>query len=164
MDNHQTSAGRELFSWTVLEREHYQHSRRWRIVASLIGFGLVVLAVLTSNYLFALTILIASFIIVFNEGEEPTELDFIIGTEGVMLGDKFYDYDEFKSFSVLYKPAQGIKSLYLDLASSWRHDLVIPLLDNNPLPIRENLLKYLKEDLERTSESLDETIGKLLKL
>lgn len=59
-----------------------------------------------------------------------------------------------KVFLLFIKPAQGIKSLYLDFTSPWRRDLMIPLLDNNPLPIRENLLKYLKEDLERTGESI----------
>lgn len=164
MDNQHTIIGRELFHWTVPEREHYQHDRRWRIIASLIALALIVIAVLTSNYLFALIVLIACFVIVLNEDEEPAKLRFTIGTEGIMLGDKFYDYDEFKSFSVLYKPAQDLKALYFDFPSIWRRDLIIPLYDNNPLPIRENLLKYLKEDLERTDESLDEVIGKILKL
>jgi len=164
MDEELPIYGRKLFSWKVKEREYYQHSKRWFLVFGLLGLAGLIFAVFTSNYLFALIILIIAFIIVFNENEEPEMLDFIIGTEGIMLGHKFYDYDEFKSFSVLYKPAQGLKSLYLDFASPWRRDLMIPLLDNNPLPIRENLLKYIKEDLERTDESLDEILSKLLKL
>ena len=164
MDEELPIYGRKLFSWKIKEREYYQHSKQWFLVFGLLAAGCLVFAVLTSNFLFALIIVLVAFIIVFNENEEPEMLDFIIGTEGIMLGHKFYDYDEFKSFSVLYKPAQGFKSLYLDFASPWRSDLVIPLLDNNPLPIRENLLKYIKEDLERTDESLDEILGKLLKL
>lgn len=164
MANDQPICGRQLFSWKVMEREHYQHSRQWMLVFGSIALGLLIFAVLTGNYMFALVILIVCFIIVFNEHEEPGKLEFVIGTEGIMLGDKFYDYDEFKSFSVLYKPAQDLKALYFDFSSVWRRDLIIPLFDNNPLPIRENLLKYLKEDLERTDESLDEVIGKLLKL
>ena len=164
MDEELPIYGRKLFSWKIKEREHYQHSKQWFLVFGLLALAGLIFAVLTSNFLFALIIVLVAFIIVFNENEEPEMLDFIIGTEGIMLGHKFYDYDEFKSFSVIYKPAQGIKSLYLDFTSPWRRDLMIPLLDNNPLPIRENLLKYLKEDLERTGESLSETIGKLLKL
>ena len=164
MDEELPIYGRKLFSWKIKEREHYQHSKRLFLVFGLLALAGLIFAVLTSNFLFALIIVLVAFIIVFNENEEPEMLDFIIGTEGIMLGHKFYDYDEFKSFSVIYKPAQGIKSLYLDFTSPWRRDLMIPLLDNNPLPIRENLLKYLKEDLERTGESLSETIGKLLKL
>ena len=164
MDNPRKIIGRELFHWNIPERDHYHHDRRWRIIACLIALALVTIALVTSNFLFALIILIACFIIVYNEGEEPAQLRFSIGTEGIMLGNKFYDYDEFQSFSVLYKPAQGLKSLYFDFPSVWRRDLVITLLDNNPLPIRENLLKYLKEDLERSDESLDEVIGKVLKI
>jgi len=164
MANDQLICGRQLFSWKVLERENYQHSRQWMLAFGLIAFGLLIIAILTNNYMFALVILLVSFIIIFNEHEEPRKLDFVIGTEGIMLADKFYDYDEFKSFSVLYKPAQDLKALYFDFRSIWHRDLIIPLFDNNPLPIRENLLKYLKEDLERTDESLDEVIGKILKL
>ncbi|HNW55581.1 MAG TPA: hypothetical protein PKN62_00665 [bacterium] len=156
--------GQEIHSWKIPEREHYEHSVKWKITAGLVALALIALAVLTSNFLFALIILIAAFIVVFNEGEQPDLVKFTIGTEGVMLGDKFYDYDDFKSFSVLYKPNQDLKALYLDCRSSWRRDLIIPLLDNNPLPIRENLLKYLKEDLERTDEPFIETISRFLKL
>ena len=36
--------------------------------------------------------------------------------------------------------------------------------NENPLPIRENLLKYLSEDLEKTEQPLSEQIAKILKL
>ncbi len=163
MDN-KSLIGQELHSWKIPEREHYEHSFRWKIGASLVGLALVAVAVLTNNFLFALIILIAAFIIVFNEGDEPEKIRFMIGTEGILLGEKFYDYDDFKSFSVLYKPNEDLKALYFDCQNFWQRDLIIPLLDHNPLPIRENLLKYLKEDLTRTDEPFSETLGRLLKL
>lgn len=156
--------GQELHFWKIPEREHYEHSLRWKISAGLVSLVLVTIAVLTNNFLFALIIIIAAFIVVFNEGDEPEKIKFIIGSEGILLGEKFYDYDDIKSFSVLYKPNDNLKALYFDCQNFWQRDLIVPLFDNNPLPIRENLLKYLKEDLTRTDEPFIETLGRLLRL
>ena len=89
MDEELPIYGRKLFSWKIKEREHYQHSKRWFLVFGLLALAGLIFAALTSNYLFALIILIIAFIVVFNENEEPEMLDFIIGTEGIMLGISF---------------------------------------------------------------------------
>jgi len=84
--------------------------------------------------------------------------------EGIIVGRKFYDYDEFKNFSIVYKPKQETKSLYFEFNNSLRPRLSIPLKKMNPLLIRKNLLKYLPEDLDRTDRPLSEELGKLFKL
>ena len=84
--------------------------------------------------------------------------------EGVIVGKKFYDYDEIKDFSVVYKPRQEVKNLYFEFKSFLRPRLSIPLENKNPLLIRKNLLKYLPEDLDRTDQPLSEGLGKLFKI
>ena len=60
--------------------------------------------------------------------------------------------------------ACGIKNLYFEFKSVVRQRLSIPLEGENPLPIRENLLKYLPEDLERTNRPLSEELASLFRL
>ena len=45
-----------------------------------------------------------------------------------------------------------------------KHRLTIPLGNKDPLFVRNNLLKYLSEDLERTDEPMSESLARLFKL
>ena len=45
-----------------------------------------------------------------------------------------------------------------------RTRFTIPLEDMNPIIIRRNLLKYIKENLDRTTTPLSEQLTKLFKL
>jgi len=156
--------GNILYSWIISEHEKHYRESSWFIIAGAISFILLIYSIYTSNFLFALIIMITAFVIILNEGKEPLKLKFFITEDGIIVGRKFYDYDEIKDFSIIYKPREDIKRLYFEFKNSFRPRLSIPLLKNNPLPIRDTLLKYLKEDLERTSEPLSEAISKLFKL
>lgn len=156
--------GKEIVSWYVPEYIKHERNKLWYILAIAAGLGMLVYAFLTSNFLFAVIIIIASLVIILNNGKEPGKVLIIITTEGIIVGKKFYDYDEIKDFSVIYKPRSGIKRLYFEFKSPVRQRLSFPLGDMNPLPIRDNLLKYLHEDLERNNEPLSESLAKLFRL
>ena len=156
--------GDEIIGWLVPEYEKHERSKTWYIAASIIAILLLLYSFWTANFLFAVIIIIACLITILHDGREPDMARFSITDEGVIIGRKFYDFDEIKNFSVVYKPKQGVKNLYFEFKNSLKHRLSIPLQDMNPLPIRENLLKYLKEDLERTDQSTSEGIAKMLKI
>jgi hypothetical protein len=109
-------------------------------------------------------IIVISIIIILNDGQKPMTVNFSITDEGVMIGKKFYDYDELKNFSVIYKPRRDIKNLYFEFKNPIKQRLSIPLMDQDPLKIRKYLLKYLEEDLERTDPPLSENLARLFKL
>lgn len=165
-DNQQkfTNFGQEFASWSVLEYEKHERSQNWYIAAGVIVFALLVYCYFSANFLFAVIIMMGSFVLVMNDSQNPGQVKISLTSEGVVVGRKFYDYDEIKDFAIVYKPNQGIKRLYFEFNSSVRPRISISLENMNPLPIRENLLKYLKEDLERTNEPLSEGLAKLLKL
>lgn len=166
MDNQylQINYGEELLSWEVPEFEKHERTKRWYIISIVASLLLMLFAFLTSNFLFAVIIIIAALIVILRDGQEPEMVRFIIATEGVVIGRKFYDYDEIKDFAVVYKPNLGIKNIYFEFKTVIKPRLSIPLINNNPLPIREILLKYLPEDLERTDQPVSEALGKTFKL
>ena len=98
------------------------------------------------------------------EKRPPEMINFELGPEGIKIGGKFYDYDDIKNFCVLYKPKQSIKQLYFEFKSSARQRLSIPLRRMDALTVRNFLVRYLDEDLERTNKPLSEQLTKLLKL
>ena len=151
-------------SWEVSEYEKHSRGKGWYIFSSIVSFLLILYSFLTGNFLFAIIIIIATIVVVLHDGQETTLVKISLTEEGVVVGRKFYDYDEFENFSIVYKPKQGIKNLYFEFKSVVRPRLSIPLEKINPLLVREKLLKYLEEDLDRTDQPLSEELAKLFKL
>ena len=154
----------ENISWRVPEYDKHEKGRGWYIFYSIVALLLILYSFLSGNFLFAVIIIIAAIVIVLRDGQEPDLVKISLTEEGIIVGRKFYDYDEFKNFSIVYKPKQETKSLYFEFNNSLRPRLSIPLKKMNPLLIRKNLLKYLPEDLDRTDRPLSEELGKLFKL
>jgi len=156
--------GKEIISWKVPEYEKHERSRNWYIIITGLALLLLIYSFFSGNFLFAVIIIIAAAVIILHDGNEPILIKVSLTDEGVVVGRKFYDYDEFKDFSVVYKPRQEVKNLYFEFKNAIKPRLSIPLDKQNPLLIRENLLKYLPEDLDRTDQPLSEGLAKLFKL
>jgi hypothetical protein len=151
-------------SWDVPEYEQHVRDRKWYIIAALIGLALIAYAIFTHNYLFALIIVIIAFIIISRDNQAPMKVRFTIEDGGIRLGQKFYEYDKFKNFSVVFRPQDDIRNLYINFNNSVRPHLSIPLKGNDPMLVRSQLLRYMKEDLSRNDAPLSEGLGKMLKL
>jgi hypothetical protein len=166
MENNTTQIdyGDEVFTWPVPEFEKHDRPKSWYIGGIAIGIIFIIYAIYTSNFLFAVIIIIGALVLIMNDGHEPHKVRFSITDEGLLVGKKFIDFDELKNFSIVYKPRENVKNLYFEYKNSFKYRLSISLLDMNPLPIREYLLKYLTEDLERTDQPLSEGLAKLFKL
>lgn len=163
-DNAQQDFGKKIAGWKIPEYDKHVRSKSWYIVASAVALLLLFYAFMSANFLFAVIIVVVTLVVVLHDGQEPDKVDFSITDEGVTVGRKFYDYDEIKDFSIVYKPKQGIKNLYFEFKTTIRPRLSISLEKTDPLPIRENLLKYLPEDLERTDQPLSEALARFFRL
>src|SRR4030042_4110231 len=116
------------------------------------AIALVIYCIFTANFLFALVIILVVFIVFLRSYYPPKELNFQITEEGILLGNQLFTYDKIKNFYIIYKPPL-VKKLFFTL-KGFAPDLSIMLYDNNPLPIREKLLEYLQEDLEKEIETM----------
>jgi hypothetical protein len=166
MDNKakDTIYGRELAGWDVDEHNYYDRSQRWYMIAIGLGILMIIYSFFTGNFLFAVIIILAALVMVLRHGQEPDKVRFSITDEGIVIGKRYYDYDEIKNFSIVYKPRLEVKNLYFEFKNVLKHRLSISLENMNPLPIRDILLKYISEDLERTDQPLSEFLGKFFKL
>ncbi|MFA4941044.1 MAG: hypothetical protein WC582_00385 [Patescibacteria group bacterium] len=159
-----TNGGNENISWQVPEYDKHEKTKNWYIFYSIAAFLFILYAFFSGNFLFAVIIIIGAIVIVLRDGQNPDMVKISLETEGITVGKKFHDFDEFKNFSIVYKPKQEIKNLYFEYKNSLKPRLSIPLKNNNPLLIRKNLLKYLPEDLDRTDQPLSEALAKIFKL
>lgn len=163
-DENISHLGIEIATWETPEYHRHDRPTWWYIVYALAAIGLIIYALATNNFLFAIILVIGSFALIINDARTPQTILISLTTEGIIVGNRFYDYDEIKNFSIVYKPARNLKQLYFDFKSFAKHRLSIALHDTNPLFLREHLIKYLPEDLDRTDEPTSEIITRLLKL
>lgn len=167
----------QYLSWQVPEYEQPERNRKWYLIATVfllvclffcffeIDSWKVVFLGVNSNFIFALILILSAIITIINDGHEPIMVDFKIGPDGINIGKKFYDYDTIKHFSIIYKPNFNIKHLYLEFNNSFtRPRLSINLYDQDPITVRNYLLRYLDEDLERSEPPISEQLTRLLKL
>ncbi len=162
--NKNTDFGKKIIGWKISEYDKHKREKNWYIIAGIVGVIFLIYSFFSGNFLFAAIIIIGTLVIIIHDGQEPIKVDFSITDEGLVVGKNFYDYDVIKDFSIVYKPRENIKNLYFEFKNTIKPRLSIPLGNMNPLPIRENLLKYLPEDLERTDQPLSEALAKLFKL
>jgi len=155
--------GKVIFQWKLKEFEKYEKNRRWYLTMGILAILFVIFGLYTANYLFVLIVVLFAIIISLHDIQEPEELSFALTETGIVLGNKYYRYSELENFWFIYKPPE-VKTLYFTLEDSIKHRLQVPLLDNDPRPIRKHLLQYIEEDFEQEEEPFSDRFGRLFRL
>ena len=157
------SFGQTLISWETWEFPKHERSLRWYIIAGVIASALLLYAMLTASFPFALILLMTGIIIFLSHLHEPARITIYITTNGVLIGHHFYAYKEIENFSVVYDPPHA-QLLYLDFYSRLHPLTSLPIEDTDPNEIRQALLPYAVENLARDSETLTDVLARLLKI
>lgn len=149
--------------WEFPEFTTVKRSRAWNAVAFVILALLVIYAVYTANFLFAMILALCTFILVYQYFQKPRPIPVVIAEDGIIVDKQFYLYKDLKGFYLIYEPPYS-KYLYLEFKNKLRNDLPVPLEDVNPISVREALLNYLDENIERNEERGGETVSRLLNI
>jgi len=155
--------GEVIYQWAVKEYNSHDRDRRWYVLTGITGVALFVYAIIAANYLFALILVLFGIILYMHDLLEPMEVNFAITSTGIILGKKYYRYNELKNFWMIYNPPE-VKNLYFSTQNLAKHRLQVPLLNNDPRPIRDYLNKFVMEDLEEEEEPMSDRFGRLFKL
>ncbi|OIO49098.1 MAG: hypothetical protein CO042_04765 [Parcubacteria group bacterium CG_4_9_14_0_2_um_filter_41_8] len=150
-------------AWKIPEYREHERSKKWYIIAIAILGLLLLYAVLSANFLFAIILICASLTIALQIQKKAPEIDFEIQESGILIGNKKYSFNQFSRFWMYYEPDEA-KTLFLEFKGKFRPRISIPLQNKNPLNVRAILLKYLPEDVEKENEPLSEQLARLLKL
>ncbi|MFA5047466.1 MAG: hypothetical protein WC516_00320 [Patescibacteria group bacterium] len=152
-----------IFSWKYPEYIKYKKNIWWYVGSVIVLAAVVVWLFFVKNYLFAIFLILFYLIVLMYENREPEIIDFFITPDGVKTGRSFHYYKALDHFYIIYED-HGIKNLYLEFKNSLLGRLIIPLDGQDAVAIREYLLQFLIEDLEREAEPLSEQLRRLLKL
>jgi len=152
-----------LIDWDFPEFSKYERGKKWYLLVIILVTLFLLYAIWTKNILFAIILVLAAFIGVVQHFQKPVMVDAAITEDGVVIGNKFYAYEDLEKFWIIYKP-EIAKLLYLDFKNPLKRRLAIPLEEVDPLKVRSILQQYLEEDLEREEEELGDSLAKVLKM
>lgn len=155
--------GNILLRWTFPEFAKYRRSRAWYIWSAVVIGGLLLYALLTRNFLFAVIIVMVVVIFGLRFNREPRAVSVEVSESGLAVGGNFFPYRDLKNFWIAYEPPD-VKKLYVEFSAGLRPTLSLSLEDQNPLRVRQVLLQYLPEDLSKEDELLSERLARLFKL
>ncbi len=159
----QVAEVQDYFVWESPSWEERERGRKWYIYMALIAIALTIYSILTSNYLFAFIILLSAIILVLAGNEEPRKILVQIGNNGVVYDGKLFLYDQLSDFAIIYHPPQT-KVIYFQPRNLAHSRLRIPLLDQDPVAIRQHLKKYMEEDTYLRDEHFSDIFARLLRL
>lgn len=155
--------GRTYLRWKFPEFPRYKRGFVWYLVTVIVGAGLLLYALISGNFLFALIILMFALVIYMATVSEPSDVEISITEDGVGIGQAFYPYREIKNFWFIYEPPT-VRNLYIEFKSSMRPRLTVDLEEQNPNEVRRALSRYVPEDLTEEDEPLSDIIGRVFKL
>ncbi len=163
LDRMQYPHGIELMTWEYLDRPRYERGRLWYMVMIAAGAGLLLYALLSANFLFALIIVMFALVLYVSAIYEPKPVKFVITEEGISVGESFYAFRDFDRFWFYYEPPV-VKSLYLDFRGSFRPRMRVDLGVQNPNLVRQVLGQFIREDMNETDEPFTDIISRILKI
>jgi hypothetical protein len=159
----QLDVGDFFFEWTVHEYEQHERNRRWHIVVSGLAVLFVVYGMMSSNFLFTLIVILAGIILFLQSTSKPIEVPVAITEVGIIIGRRFYAYDEFQSFYIVFVPNVS-KTLYLETKGFLSPRITLPIEDIDAIELRQSLIEFIVEDFEKEKEPFSEQMRKLWKL
>jgi len=148
-------------SWSAPEFIHQPKSPLWFTLAGITGLTLIIYFLFQRDYLTALLFFLLGLVTFYFAKLPAKSVQIQIGAKGLKLNQIQIPYQKLKKFWIVYEPPI-VKTLNFETTAYFNRFLTLQLENENPLPIREILLKYIPEDLER-GEQMDDKIARKLK-
>ncbi len=157
-------------NWQIEERPTNLNNSQWLWALAIIGFAVVVFAILLKNYLLVVIIILATFIIYTLKNKKPETYNFRLDNNGITIDEKLYSYENFESFWIFPARNASPASNASHSNAGWRSEaggpdseiafrrkhhlmplLIIPFHDSEESEIRKILESRLPESEEEES-------------
>lgn len=134
------------FIWETEEYYFQEKTSDWYWAVGIIGISVSILAIIFSNALFALLILLGTFSLALFGSKKPNVVKFEVSKKGLMIGNTLYPFGTLDSFWVEDNRHVGTPSkLIVKSRKIFVPIIAIPLDEINPEEIRDFLMDHLLE-------------------
>jgi hypothetical protein len=150
-------------SWSAPEYHTYEKNVSWYWLVILGTVVIAGIALWQKNFLFALFIVVASFLVTAWGDRKPRTLDFVLSEQGLEIGEqRHYSFDEFSGFAIIpTREDPELHELLFHVKGRIGNWLKIIIATQRHDAIKAFLAAHLPE-LEY-EESFAEHIGRMLK-
>jgi hypothetical protein len=144
------------FSWETIEFEFKEKRKDWYWIVGTVAVGLIVTAIILTNYLFAFLIGISTFLMISLAAKKPLSLPVEISHHGVKIYNEMHPYESLYSFWITYNKKN--QPLLLLLSNKPISPILSITVDENInlLELREYLSEFIEE--QEMKESLTDRI------
>lgn len=149
-----------LLHWRAPEFEKSGWDRKWYLIAVLILAAIIIYALVANSPIMAITFILIGIVGYIYLQKDPRVLDFMVTYDGIIAGKEIYEFRDIKSFWIFYDP--HIKVISLRMKGKILPHIHIPVHNQDPVRIRESLLKFLPEKEQELT--LVDAIEKILRL
>lgn len=143
--SHQPTGPRVPIEWEAYEYLHTEKNHDWYWALGLIAVAGAVAALLFSNVLFAILILIASFVLAVFASRKPDLVKFSLTQRGVRINNDLYPFSTLTSFGIDESHPTTPK-LIIQSSKALVPKLTIPLDNVDVDAIHHFMLNFLPED------------------
>ena len=149
----------ELLAWSAPEFEKPEKTGRWYLVVAGILAMIIFYALFKNGPIMAITFILIGVTGYLMLNKEPRMMVFRITEDGIVVGRQIYEFEHMQSFWIFYNPPYE-KVLSLHLKGSLVPYLHIPVDNEDPVKIRETLLKFIPEI--KQEKSMVDTVERFL--
>lgn len=135
----------QSISWTASEFIHHHKSGAWYMAffGALIAISAVIF-IFTKDYIATVTIVLAGIIFSILANRKPRELNYEVTEQGIQIGGQFYEYGNFKYFTI--EQEEGIKSINLMPMKRFMPDISVYFPSEQEDTILNLLASHLPHD------------------
>lgn len=135
----------DVVTWEASEYINHQKSPRWYIFLTVATLLLAaVLWILLQDIWSMIVVAVMYMAITVYARREPRVLRYSVSPTGISIGDKHFDYDQFKSFSVIEET--GVPSVSLDPTQRFMPSVSMYFAPDDAQKIIEELSKFLPRE------------------
>ncbi len=156
--------GEVVYYWVMPEFHRHERTAVWYGIFIVLMLGLIVWSIVTANYIFAVFLVLFGMYMIMQHFRDPENVPVVILTTGIAIGDHYHTWDEVSEFFIVYNPPE-VQKLYFNFVKRSHPIVSIDLPDDlDPNELREELLEYVDENLDKDQETLTDVVRRLYKL
>lgn len=148
------------YTWSVAPYEHYERSVDWYWVMGILVLAMIIISIVTRNYLFAFLLVMGSVLTVMSLRKAPHDMQIEISERAISINGHIYQYDQIHSFW-MYKDLKEKPNILIHTKRALFPKIVIPLLpDMDFVELHTFLIDKIAEE-EQYESSIDRIADRL---
>ncbi|MBU1019356.1 MAG: hypothetical protein ABII07_02970 [Patescibacteria group bacterium] len=146
-----------ILKWKAPEYIKHNKGPAWLGTAAVTAAAFVIYAIMTSEWIMALTFFTLALVYYVHQRQDPKEVEVIISEMGIKVGGQKFPFNQMSKFWIIYNPP-FVKTLYISFAQRYKPDLVIQLDEQDPVKLRNVMLTQLPEWEGKEESAIDALI------